>query len=192
MPGKSLDKYYDVLFRDFDETKHLTEAERIRLKRYRSAFTLSLENPSIPDTELCNFLIQEFGISRSQAYVDLGNIRVLLGNIKNAGKEWVRYLVNEELKSVIEEARDLGKKGLDKRINAAAVLARYNRLDKEDQPELPWEELVPQPIEPTSDPTVLKIKPLSNKEETIRKLYDKYKGDIEIEYTDYEEVKDDN
>ena len=186
-----MDKYYDVLFRDFDETKHLTPAERDRLKRYRSAFTLSLEQPSIPDTELCNFLTEEFAISRSQAYVDLGNIRILLGNIKNAGKEWIRYLVNEELKAVIEEARDLGKKGLDKRINAAAVLARYNRLDKEDQPELPWEELIPQSIEPTSDPTVLKIKPLDNKEETIRNLYEKYKGDIEIEYTDYQEVKDD-
>jgi hypothetical protein len=191
MPRKpALDKYHDVLFKDFDEQKHLTPAERKQLARYRAAFTSSLEKPTIPDTELRDFLMNTFGVSQTQAYIDIQNVRILLGNVKNAGKEWIRYLVNETLKKAIDEADGMGAKGVKLKIMAANVLGKYNRLDREDAQEIPWEDILPQSIEPTEDPTVLKIKPLENKEEEIRKMYEKYKGEIEIEYVDYEEVKE--
>lgn len=184
----NLDKFRNVLFSDISENETLLPVERDQLKRYRAAFHLSLENPSMPDTRLRDFLMNEFFISESQAYRDIGNIRILLGNVRNAGKEWIRYLVNETLKKAIEDADD--KKYLKERIAAAGLLGKYNRLDKEDALEIPWDEILPQDIEPTSDPTVLssKVKPLQNKEEEIRKMYEKYKGDIELEYVDYEEV----
>ena len=189
MPRKpALDKYHDVLFKDFDEMEHLTPAEQNQLKRYRFCFSQSLENPSLPDKELRDFLINEFSISQTQAYTDIQNMRVLLGNIRNAGKEWIRYLVNETLKEAIETAKSAGPKRLKELIMAADKLGKYNRLDKEDAEELPWEEILPQSIEPTTDPTVLKIKPLENKEEEIRKMYEKYKGEIEIEDVGYEDV----
>jgi hypothetical protein len=186
----NLDKFHDVLFKDFDEQKHLNLSEQKQLMRFRAAFTMSLENPSIPDTVLRDYLIEEFGISTTQAYADIGNVRILLGNVRNAGKEWVRYLVNETLKKAIEDARALGSKGIVLAIMAADKLGKYNRLDREDAETLPWEEIVPVPIEPTSDPTVLGIKPLENKEEVIRNMYEKYKGEIEIEDIGYEELPD--
>lgn len=189
----NLDKFRDVLFTDLrdEKMKELTPVEREQLKRYRFCFTESLENPTIPDTQLRDFLMSEFNISESQAYRDIGNIRILLGNIRNAGKEWIRYLVNETLKDAIEKAKDSGK--IKEQILAADKLGKYNRLDKEDALEIPWDEIIPISVEPTSDPTVLKgVKPLKNKEEEIEKMYKKYKGEIEIEYTDYEEVKNDN
>jgi hypothetical protein len=67
-------------------------------------------------------------------------------------------------------------------------LGKYNRLDKEDSVEIPWDDIIPQSIEPTTDPTVLGIKPLENKEEAIRKMYEKYREEIEIEDVDYEPV----
>ena len=191
MPRKpALEKYHNVLFKDFKEQK-LTPAEKDQLKRYRFCFNYSLENPSIPDKVLRDYLMNEFGVSQTQAYADIQNIRILLGNIQNAGKEWIRYLVNEELKEAIEDAKALGTKGIKLRILAADKLGKYNRLDREDAIDLPWEEIKPQSIEPTSDPTILKIKPLKNKEEEILKMYKKYKGEIEIEYTDYEIIEDD-
>jgi len=171
--------------------KHLLPAERQQLKRYRSAFSQSLENPSIPDVVLRDFLMTEFNISSTQAYIDIQNVRILLGNVRNAGKEWVRYLVNETLKDVIEKAKTAGNKKLMELILAADKLGKYNRLDKEDAQELPWEDILPQTIEPTSDPTVLGGKVLKNKEEEIRKMYIKYKGEIEIEDTDYEVIEND-
>lgn len=182
----NLDKFRDVLFSDIKESDHLLPVEIDQLKRYRAAFHLSLETPFIADIKLRDFLVKEFKISESQAYRDIGNIRILLGNVRNAGKEWIRYLVNETLKGAITDAKK--KKYLKERIAAAGLLGKYNRLDKEDALEIPWDEIIPISIEPTSDPTVLKIKPLANKEEEIRKMYEKYKDDIELEYVEYEDL----
>ena len=184
----NLDKFHDVLFKDFDEQQHLTLVERDQLKRYRAAYSQSLESPSLPDSKLRDFLINEFGISQTQAYYDIVNIRILLGNVRNAGKEWIRYLVNETLKEAIEACKK--NKKWKEVILATNVLGKYNKLDKEDAMEYPWEEILPIPIEPTSDVTVLKVKPLANKEEEIRKMYEKYKGEIDIEDIGYEEVDD--
>src|SRR5665647_624566 len=170
----NLDKFHDVLFKDFDEQQHLTLVEREQLKRYRAAYAQSLENPSITDTKLRDYLMNEYGISQTQAYYDIANIRILLGNVRNAGKEWVRYLVNETLKEAIL---------------ATNVLGKYNKLHKDEAIEYPWEDILPIPIEPTNDVTVLKVKPLANKEEEIRKMYEKYKGEIDIEDIGYEELE---
>lgn len=189
----NLDKFRDVLFSDISEDKSLLPVERDQLKRYRAAFHLSLENPSMPDTKLRDFLMNEFAISESQAYRDIANIRILLGNVKNTGKEWIRYIVNETLKQAIDKAKSGKRWNLKELINAADKLGKYNRLDKEDALEIPWDEILPQDVEPTTDPTVLsgKVKPLKNKEEEIRKMYEKYKGDIDLDFTDYEIVNED-
>jgi hypothetical protein len=189
----NLDKFRDVLFSDISENETLLPVERDQLKRYRAAFHHSLENPSLPDIKLRDYLMNEFGVSESQAYRDIGNIRILLGNIRNSGKEWVRYLVNETLKEAIELAKGAGTKKLKEMIAAAGMLGKFNRLDKEDALEIPWDEILPQTIEPTSDPTVLssKVKPLKNKEEEIKKMLEKYKGEIDFDYTDYEIVNED-
>ncbi len=176
----NLEKFHNVLFVDFDETQ-LTLDEKEMLKRYRAIFTLTLENPSMTDTKLRDYLMEQFGVNMATAYRDLGNVRILLGNVQNAGKEWIRYIVNETLKKAIEDAKSMGKNGIKLMIMAADKLGKYNRLDKEDATELPWDEIIPQQIEPTTDPTVLGIKPLKNKEEEIRRMYEKYREEIEIE-----------
>ena len=183
----NLDKFREVMFSDMDETEYLSHAEQKQLLRYRDCFTQSLENPSISDNALRDYLMCNHAVSKSQAYRDISNIRILLGNVRNAGKEWIRYTVNETLKEAIDKAKTTGK--LKEMILAADKLGKYNRLDKEDAEEIPWDEIEVQEIEPTTDPTVLKVKPLENKEDEIKKMYEKYKGDIEIEDIGYEDVK---
>jgi hypothetical protein len=129
----------------------------------------------------------EFGISQSQAYRDISNMKVILPNIRNAGKEWIRYIVNEELKKAIADAETNGK--LKERILAISALAKYNKLDQDDAEEFPWDEIIPQGIEPTNDPTVLEGAKEYSKEE-IAALYKKYQHDIEIEDVPFEDVKD--
>ena len=69
-------------------------------------------------------------------------------------------------------------------------LAKYNRLDKEDIAELPFDKIIPVDWETTSDVTVLGAKPIENLDAEIAKLYKKYMDDIEIEDIDYQEVDD--
>jgi len=185
---KNLDKFQELMFRDMNEITGLTPVEVQQLRRYRFAFTMLLDNPSLPDNLLKDHLIAEYDISESQAYRDLSNMKVILPNIKNAGKEWIRYIVNEELKEAIGEAKASNK--LKERILAVAALAKYNRLDQLDEEEMPWDEIIPVPIEPTNDPTVLGVKPLENRDEEVKRLIDKYRGEIEIEDIEYQDLND--
>jgi hypothetical protein len=150
---------------------------------------MCLEKPSVTDKKLCNYLVSEFGLSNAQAYSDIANTRILLCNVTNSGKEWIRYLVNETLKETIDKCRTAKK--WKEVISATAALAKYNMLDKETALRLPWEEIKPQDIEPTSDPTgIIRVKKLENKEAVIQKLKDKYLNDIED--IGYEDIKDGN
>ena len=186
----NLDKFHDLMFSDIHEIVGLTEIEKHQLLRYRFAFTLLLETPSLEDTKLRDMLMSEYGISQSQAYRDISNMKIILPNIRNAGKEWIRYVVNEELKKAIADATTNGK--LKERILAISALAKYNKLDQDEAEELPWDELIPTPIEPPNDPTVLGITKLENEDELIQKLLKKYKDEIEIEDVQFEDISDDN
>lgn len=183
-----LERFRTVLFENVSEST-LTGNEYQQLIRYRDAFTQSLDNPLIRDTELRDYLMSTYHISESQAYRDLANIRILLGNVRNAGKEWIRYLVIEGLKDAAKRAKDKSK--LKEEIMALDKLAKYNRLDKEDNAELPFDKIIPVDWETTSDVSVLGVKPMENLDSEIEKLYKKYMDDIEIEDIDYQEVDDD-
>lgn len=188
MNNKSkLDRFQQLMFADLSDID-LPENDIAKLKRYRYIFSELLENPSLSDKELRDRLMCEFDIGKSQAYIDISNIKVILPNIRNAGREWFRYIVNEELKQAIEDAKTEGR--LKERIMAIQALAKYNKLDQDEVPELPWHEIVPHDIEPVSDPTVLGIRPLKNKHEVIQRLLQKYKGEIEIEDIEYEQADD--
>jgi len=186
----NLDKFHELMFSDIDKLTELNQPEIQQLLRYRFAFTVLLEKPSTSDILLRDALMNQYNISMSQAYRDIANLKIVLPNVRNAGKEWIRYIVNEELKEAIQDAKTDGK--LKERILAILGLAKYNKLDQDEAEEMPWDEIIPIDIEPTSDPTVLGITPMANKDEVIRQLYEKYKGEIEFEDTDYEEIKDDS
>lgn len=190
----NLEKFKDYLFEDIDEIHvlmripNLSLAERNLILRFRFCFSRLLEKPSLQDKKLRDDLMNEYNISESQAYRDIADIKIFLPNIRAAGKEWIRYVVNEELKEAIQDAKDSDM--LRERIEAIKALAKYNKLDQDDGEELPWDKIIPIPIEPTTDPTVLGIQPIKNLDNEIKKLIDKYKGEIEIEDIEYQDIDD--
>lgn len=188
---KNLDKFQEVMFADKSEMTHLTPVEIDQVIRYRFAFTMCLENPSIADNKLRDMLMAEYNISQSQAYRDIAAIKIILPNIKSAGKDWMRYMVTEELKSAIQECKDGGPEMMKERILAIDKLAKYNKLDQDDEEQLPWDEILPIDIEPSTDPSVLNIQPIEDREKVIKTLLNKYKGDIEIEDIEYKELDKD-
>lgn len=62
---------------------------------------------------------------------------------------------------------------------AADKYAKYNQLDREDAFRIPWDEIVPQRFEPSSDPEVIGIRPVPGIQDKIRALKEKYLKDIE-------------
>ena len=90
-----------------------------------------------------------FKVSRSLAYEDLHLVKVLLGNLQQTTKEFMRWKINKSLEQDIAAARRAG----DFRSVAALSKVRVanNRTDKDDEPDLEFDKIVPQNFEPTDD-----------------------------------------
>jgi len=159
--------------------------------RYRDAFTFWLDNPMASDVDIRDYLMNTYNLSKSQAYRDIANIKLLLGNVRNAGKEWHRHRVNV----LLEKGAKAAQAGQTAEATAiskiATAMIKNNRLDMDDGGQIPYDEIVPPVWEPTTDPTVIGIKPLPNLRQRINDLYTKFANEIDIIEIPYEEVQSD-
>jgi hypothetical protein len=155
-----------------------------RIIRIRSAYMLWLEHPRKKDAEIRDHLLN-FGVNKSSAYEDIQIIKLLLGDFTETSKAFHRFKFN----AMIQNAYDLAERKKDGRsmVAAAAQYGKFNQLDREDSFKIPFDEIVVQPFEPTSDPTPIGIKPVANIKEMIAAMKNKYMQDI-AEDIDYEDA----
>lgn len=186
MPGKDRPVYeriYKHLFDTTEKTK-LTQSDFSVKERVQSVFIKKLDNPTIRDKELVKYLMETYGISMSVAYEDINAAERIHGNVRKANKDYVRMLVTENLKYIIEveksritndEKNEYSTKEL---IQAITSLSKAHNLDKED-PNLPnWNEIQPPIIEPTDDVTILDLELVDD--EGIQRLREKYLGKMKM------------
>lgn len=176
------------LYEDIDT---IPEAYRERVMRVRVGYTFWYEFPTKTRTEVRSQIVEEFKVAHKTAYEDIQIVEILLGNIKNPEKAWMRYRVNSMLETAFQKAEDLE----DPKAMAfvADKLGKYNQLDKPDAEPIPYDDIVPQPFEPTDDPTPLGLKKDPNIREKKKKMLEKYLNEIEIVDVPYEDIiKDDN
>ncbi|MDD3195325.1 MAG: hypothetical protein PHU68_05950 [Paludibacter sp.] len=128
-----------------------------------------------------------YGIQKSVAYDDIRLIQELLGSINRSSKDWHLYQFNLRINRAFEIAES--KNDHDGITKAMAVYAKYNKLDKDDPTEFPWDEIRPQSFEITSDPSVIGIKPIPNLKDKIAQMFRKYQEDLQsIEDVTYEDI----
>lgn len=183
-----------------------TEAQIGRVLRLRDMYSWVLANPEAKDRQFIEEeLSRGYASHRSQAYSDLAVIKALVPLLSTASRDFHRWRYNE----MILETYQMAKKRKDTKTmeRAATSYAKYNRIDVEDETALPYELIVVQPFMATSDPTVLGIKPIPNRQKFVEDLLAKYRAesadidDVEYEladleedelWADYEEMKEDN
>lgn len=174
----------------YEDVENVPEAYRERVLRVRVGFTHWYEFPMKTRCDLRDHIVSEFKVTSKTAYEDIQIVEVLLGDIKNPAKAWMRYRVNSMLETAYKEAE------IQKDPKAMAYVSdkigKYNQLDKPDAEPLPYDDIVPQQFEPTDDPTPLGLK----KDPDIRKkkklMLEKYMNEIEIVDVPYEDIiKDD-
>ena len=170
----------------YSESDNIPSHYRERVKRIRVGYTFWYEFPTKTESDLRDQLINEFGVARRTAYEDIQIIKILLGDIKNPGKEWIRFQVN----AMLDAAFNMAEKNEDAKgmAMAAGNKAKYNRLHLPDADPLPFGEIVPQAFEPTDDPTSLGLKKDPDIREKKRRMLEKYSTDIEIIDVPYEEI----
>lgn len=164
-------------FFDDEALKRLSPKDIEIRTRYQNVFSVWLENPWWSDKEMVRYIRQEFGVAKTQAYQDIQKVKLILGNVNNAAKEWQRYSVIE----MIKEAYNLAKKHGDVKAMVMALdkLGKYTRLDQKEVDEIPWDLIVPPEFENTDDVTVLQIHRSADFQEKVKKIRRKYLGDIE-------------
>lgn len=185
-------KIFQNLYRKPNEVPvKFTENELAVKNMYESAFAKWIADPALDDTSIVNLLVNEHNRSKTQAWRDVAIIKSVLGNIKNADKEWQRYTVISMLKEAYEKARSESK--IKEMVMAADKLGKYTKLDKEELDQVPWDEIVPPSFEPSADPRLLGIPdgPQSLDEVIAlkKKLRDRYLKDSKIK--DAEIIEDD-
>lgn len=161
-----------------------------RVKRIRSAHAMWYEYPTKQESEIREYLMNEFGIKRTTAFQDVETVKILLGDVQNAKKSWTQYQVNKMLLDAYKLAEE--KKDIKAMIMAADKIGKYNQLDKPDAIELPFDEIAVQQFEPTDDPASLGMKKDPDIREKKRKMLEKYMNDIEIVDVPYEDMLKEN
>lgn len=187
----NIDEYSRLVVMDDNELQwqNVAASIRERLKRLRGLYAYWLQFPSKFDKEIVDYDMKMFRVGRAQAYDDLHLTQLLLGLLQQASKEFVRWKINRDLEDDLKRARSQGDLRAVASIEKARIL--NNRTDKDDEPELEFDKIVPQNFELTDDPTVIGIKKVPGLRDKIRRLEKKY-GQTKIENADYEEIKEES
>ena len=191
----NLDEYSRYIVMNDDELREEHVGNNIlqRLHRLRGLYAYWLQFPDKYERDILQQDMALFGVGRAQAYDDVRLVQILLGNMQQATRNFMRWKINQDLEADLKAARRSG----DHRAVASLEKVRVlnNRTDKEEDPETNYDRIPLFGVVFTSDPKALNILGYDN-EAALRKDIDKYNRkfsrDIEQEreYTDYEEVNE--
>lgn len=185
----NIDEYASLLPLDDDQLleQHVNPLMLERLHRIRGLYAFWLQYPNKSTKDIVQQDIDLFKISQSKAYEDVRLVQKLLGDIQAMTKDFARWRFNQmNERHVLMAERDRDHR-------AIALLEKNfikaNQLDKEDTPDMAFDQIVPLQIEPTDDPTVLGIRRIPDLRGMIRKMIAKYsKSDIEdAQYVEIEQ-----
>ena len=111
--------------------------------RWQAAFTFYLGKVG-SDKQISAMLMKTFNISETQAYRDIVNARMLFGDLREATKKGLRYVVTQWSIDYLQMA--FIKKDLDGIGKALERITKANNLDKEDQ-DLPDPSKIQPPVQ---------------------------------------------
>ncbi len=192
----NLDEYTRYIVMNDDELKEerISPAIVQRIHRLRGLYAYWLQFPDKFERDILQQDIALFGVGRAQAYDDVRLVQIILGNMQQANRNFMRWKINQDLEQDLKAARRQGDYRSVAQLEKVRVL--NNRTDKEDEPQTDYDSIPLFGVVMTSNPAALKIEGYDN-EASLRKDIDamnkRYSREIEKEkeYTDYEEVEED-
>ena len=192
----NLDEYTSYIVMNDDELRelHVSPAVIQRLHRLRGLYAYWLQFPDKFERDILQQDMALFGVGRAQAYDDVRLVQIILGNMQQASRNFMRWKINQDLEADLKAARRACEHKAVAAIEKVRVL--NNRTDKEDEPDTAYDRIPLFGVVFTSNPAVLKIPGYDN-EAALRKdieaMNKRYSREIEQEkdFTDYEEVEED-
>lgn len=187
----NIEQYQKYLPMDENELHELHVSPLIidRVKRLRALYAFWLQFPNLNNSDIVTQDQTIFHVAKSEAYDDIHLVQIILGNLQAASKDFMRWKVT----NMLMEDRAGARRNNDWRAAVAAddKIAKYHKLDQPDTPDLAFDKIVPQMLEPSDDPTVIGLKRQKDLREKIRKMKSKYLQQDAVD-ADYEEVEPEN
>ena len=168
-------------FKIFDDRKNAQYSPKvaeIRKRRY-VAFVYLYSHLDETDDQVIQFIRRcNPKLSYHQAIKDLYKVKNVIGDMPKVRKELIRHQVIEMHKFAYQRAK--AECDIKAMVAAANGMALAANLDKDD-PEIPWEEIIPPTFEPTSDLSALGegFEHKENLEDDIERIKRKYGADVE-------------
>lgn len=183
---KTIDLARQEMFTPREELEKRFSPERVEhLIRLRDMYNFFLNDPAGRDRNFVDKFRAKYNISQSMAYADLVLVKQLLPALAPASREFHRKQVSEMLLETYNMAK--ARKDVKAMALAAKELGKVNRVDLDDEKELPYELIVVQPFSPSLDPTLIGLKRIDNLEEVKARLRKQLAADNpDIEDIDYE------
>lgn len=183
---KTIDLARQEMFTPREELEKRFSPERVEhLIRLRDMYNFFLNDPAGRDRNFVDKFRAKYNISQSMAYADLALVKQLLPALAPASREFHRKQVSEMLLETYNMAKS--RKDVKAMALAAKELGKVNRVDLDDEKELPYELIVVQPFSPSLDPTLIGLKRIENLEEVKARLRKQLAADNpDIEDIDYE------
>lgn len=185
---KTIDLIRQDLFTPSAELAERYAPERVaRVERLRDEYNWFLANPSETDRKFVVTFMGRYGLHQSNIYADLAIIKQLVPMLGEASREFHRQRVSDMLLDAYNMAKR--RKDVKAMVMAAKELGKVNRVDMEDEKDMPFDLIVIQPFTPSFDPTLVGIKPIPNVDEVKAALKRKMAIEVpDIEDVDYEEA----
>ena len=175
MRNDSLDVVMNHLFETPTKRTELAPADATLLKHIEFCFTLQLSNPLYTDIQVRNSLMNEFDMSRQQAYNIMSMTKVALGNVQTAGKAWIKTKIAYLLDKAAALAIDGDIKTSTVLTKIAEAWGRTYRTDLDDGDLLEAKKFVQiEKVEIVTDPTIINVHVTDKDREETRKLLEKY------------------
>lgn len=188
MYDSGIDACRSDLYTDADELfKKYPELLAKKILRIREMHQWMISNPSAKDAEFISEVRARFSVSKPTAYSDLAILKALLPELSSTSRDFNTWRFVE----MILETYNFAKARKDVRTmeRAAATMAKYLNIDKQEDTKINLEDLKVQPFIPTDDPTPLGISPIPNIRERQRQLLEKLtKECIDIEEIEAEDA----
>ena len=183
---KTLDLARQEMFTPVEELEGRYAPERVQhLVRLRDMYNWFLNDPSGRDRAFVAAFQAKYSLSASAVYSDLAMVKQLMPLLTPATREFWRTRVSDMLLETYNMAKS--RKDTKAMAMAAKELGRVNRVELDDEKELPFDLIVIQPFTPSIDPTIIGCKPIPNVDEVKAQLRKKLAADIpDIEDVDYE------
>lgn len=125
------DSTFDKIQAFYIDPENYPLTEAVEEIRQRWIYVMSLTLRAYPKFKIANMLVQDFGLSQAQAYIDIRNAENVFGNISKTESEAFKVMWTEWTKDLLKRA--IQRKDLKAESKALDLLAKYSVLNQDPE-----------------------------------------------------------